>query len=41
MFKNFTDVHINMEHKIKDLNENYTFFSQPRIMTKILEMRDF
>lgn len=41
MYKTFTDVHINMECKIKDVNDNYTFFSQPRFISKLLEMRDF
>jgi hypothetical protein len=36
MYKTFTDVHMSMEYKIKDLNEGYTFFSQPRFVTKLL-----
>lgn len=40
MFKTFTDVHINSEYKTKELNESYTLFSQPRFLTKVLEMKD-
>lgn len=41
MHKTFTDVHINMEYKIRELNEQYTFFAQPRFISKILEIKDF
>lgn len=40
MLKTFTDAHVNMEYKIKELNENYTLFSQPRFISKVLEMKD-
>ena len=32
MYKTFTDIHMSMEYKIKDLNEGYTFFAQPRFI---------
>lgn len=40
MYKNFTDIHMNMEYKIRNLNQNYKFYSQPRFITKLLDMHD-
>lgn len=34
-------MHINTEYKIKELNENYTFFAPPRFISKVMELKDF
>ena len=41
MWKLFTEVHLNNDYKYRELNQNYTFYTQPRFLLKMEELREF
>lgn len=41
MSKIFTDAHYNLDYRIKELNQSYSFFAFPRFFMRVEEMREF
>lgn len=41
MWKIYTDTHLNVDYRVRELNSSYSFFAPPRFFLKVEEMREF
>ena len=41
MWKIYTDTHLNLDYRFRELNPSYSFYAPPRFFIKVEEMREF